>query len=142
MDTDVVRTEDMVTTYLNEIANSESHFGAFFIVINTDNLYIQERPFFRYAHDRMFFGQAQSTGLLWDKKTHSFFDHTSIYYDTGTDQYSMETNDLAYLSQCEAGGHYHATDQLHPYFRNMVQEGDPEMVILNIARSLPIAIGE
>lgn len=134
LDTDVSKTDETIITYLNETIWKEDHFGAFFILIPTDCLTIQEVPFIRYAKNQMYFGQKHATGFLWDKKTHSVFDHTALYYESITDKYVMESDDLAYLTQTEAYRDYFSTDYFHPYFREMVQVGDPDMVVLNISR--------
>lgn len=131
-ETETFSTEDEVNTYINKTAWDPEHFGAFFVLIKTPNMYIRTTPAQQYARDRMFTAIPNTAGLLWDKTSHSFYDHTVMHYRSITDFYSMPPRKIHRLTVHEPFGINDGCENIHPYFHQFMQQYHPDMEVMEV----------
>ena len=134
-DTDVVTTDVDINTYVNHTAWQADHYGAFFVIINTKEMYIRKTPTVRYTDSSMFFTAKDTNGLVWDMHTNSFFDHTCQQFLSVTELYTMPGNDICYLTERDPYGMNIAAEGIHPYFKSMLPSNDPDICVLEIIRA-------
>lgn len=133
-DTDILSTDTSVDEYINATAWQADHFGAFFIIIDTKELYIRKTPTKQYAESDMFHAVTGTNGLLYDQRTAALFDHTCQQFLTITELYSMDHNELSY-PVIDPFGIDVAVESLHPFYKQFIPTNDPDMCVLEIIRA-------
>ena len=135
--TDVVESDITIEGYFNREMWDSNHHGAFFIIINSPELYIKRQPLTRHGTTNMHVALKDTLdGFLWDKSTCSVVDYTKMDYLSLTDVYAMPDDKLKYF---DGDGtlfdriHY-ATDNVHEQYTRWLMERQPNMEFVSVSR--------
>ena len=77
--------EDNVKDYLLTTMMQENHFGAFFVIVNNPNIWIQKTPV--HTFHKSVLSSEESDSFLLDTNSQSFLDYTKIDYESLKDIY-------------------------------------------------------
>lgn len=135
-ETDVFHTEDTLNDYLNITAWSPDHYGAFFIVINTPNMYIRATRAQQYAKERMSVTTPETDGFVWDNRTRSIFDNTRAWYKTYNDYYIMPPDHYSYLTTYDWSGIHEGVENVRDWYKPYLSNVDAtDLQVMEIIRA-------
>lgn len=94
----IIKTDDTVYDYVTSTMLQKEHYGGFFIVVNTPNVYIRKTHATNYVWN-MATGPSKVNGVLFDQTTNSFVDRIRSPFTSATDIYTEKAFDIYPLYQ-------------------------------------------
>lgn len=85
--TDIIKTDFTVISYIEEEMFNKNNYGNFFIIIDNPQIFIQKTHAICYSDST--YTTTANDGILFDQSTQSIYDYVKVEYDSLTDIYSV-----------------------------------------------------